>query len=252
MRLSAHAIALPLLLLLLLISLSSVGCATEWVKRRGGVGPDPVQATHLASMATGVERYEDETAVQAVVAVAQNEKLERFGLEALPRIQEVLRAEGFALEIDEARAKRLRTGLGVAEGLQGNRAATALIGWWAHPETSPMNFAYHDRWGDDYGDEARALGAGEEGAPRYFTAVHLAIEEHRGGGCGPIFSSYYPVVVLRVRVIDQAGQPVYEAQVTGEGESQMAATDRSVENLMLALDEALAKLRAMEEEPLED
>lgn len=236
--------AMPLLCAALLIALSS-GCAT-WVKRSDAFPSERPAPALLAALSVEVEQKEGSSL--NVLDLAQNASLKPFGDSAYPMLQEALREEGLELFLEKERAQAFEQ-----FWAQKDNRMTTFTGQWQHPETASVSLqqfrSLFHAGSHDSADKVKAVSA--DNPQDLYTFASMTVLESVGFGCGGITLWGAPKVALDLIVIDGDGRKIYDARVIGEGHGTPFVIDRSHKNLRVALKDALTKLAALEEKPLE-
>lgn len=208
------------------------GCQRDVVKRDPGLGEGPFP-TLLASFQAEVVRTEGGGGLALT-----GDQLARFGNAALGPVTAAMEKLGFQLELDGDRARALDD---LAMFRPSNRLAT-LTGIWTHPEASAYRF--DDAAPGSDAAAARALAAADPEHP-YFASLTLYVDEARS-----LPVSRAPLIRVNVRVVDREGRVPLLARTEGAGRPIAISADRSLENLLLGLDEALLKLTQIKPAPL--
>lgn len=234
--------AMPLLCAFAL--LLSSGCAT-WVKRADRFPEQRPARALLASFEVSVEQREGGPNLLDLV---QNDSVKDFGDTAYPILSEALQEEGIELFLEKERAVAFEQ---VWKG-PGNRF-TALTGRWQHPDTASVSLAQFRsliHLGPNAArDKVKAV-AKEHEADLY-AFVSMTVLEDVGFSINDMVLWGMPKLALDIVTIDSSGQTVYDARVIGEGHGSPFIVDRTPDNLRVALRDALARLKAHEEKPLE-
>lgn len=234
-----------------LVSVWSGGC-TPWVMRAPGVDGQQAAPTLVASAIVWVQppgcdpygncqkQGKDLTTVASIAAgLIDNSTLGEFGLEMISLVDPTMKKYGFALEWDEARAKKIDN----LEIFTISNDVTVLTGYWSHPQTSQHKFV-HNYFTNESALKAisQALAANKD--QEHFVCFYLSIGEE-----GWIFEE--PLLDLNIMVINQEGKEIFAARAIGEGDSSFWVVDKSPANLKIALLDAIKQLEGAEVEPLE-
>lgn len=227
----------------LMAAVLSTGCATTFIKQTPDVpGATPAPTLLSAYVVGQIDANKDDDLLGAVVDAAQNSKLEEFGNQAYGKVAAQLAERGFVVELDAARARSLD-----AIQIDSNAALSALAGAWKHPETS----------GWDAARVSRDLTAGldrkaaveklyEEGKQKYFAFVKIGFIDQ---------SSWFgiwaePELRVHSAVVSSDGKLVMESQGVGKGNGSLFFANRSAENMLVALDNALEAMKQVKVEEL--
>lgn len=235
--------AVPLLCAVALLTVSS-GCAT-WVKRGDAFPTERPAPALLASLEVAVEQKEGGP---NLVDLVQNDSVRNFGDTAYPLLADALREEGLELFLEKERAVAFEQLIEKTD----NRL-TAFTGRWQHPETAAVSLTQFRSLffvgTEDARDQVKEVSGGHDGD--LYTFVSMTVLEDVGLACGGLMLWGSPKLALDVVAINGEGRKVYDARVIGEGHGSPFIVDRSPDNLRVALKDALQKLAALEEKPLE-
>jgi len=209
----------------------STGCLTPYIKRQGAT-PDPRPAKAI----TAGYVVKSGSSERSIIDAVQDTGLSQFGNDAVAPITEALRGLGYETRFDKIRASALNT---VSMG--SDSATTALTGQFIHPESS----YWHPEIIRGPFLDPRDLVVKVKGddANEYVAFVGVTIYN-----AGNFFKE--PLLDLRITVFDQAGKRTLEVRGVGRGSSSLFIVDRSPQNLTRALEEAIASLKTVTEEPL--
>lgn len=237
--LAARFSTLPVLMAAVL----STGCATTFVKQTTNVPEAGSAPTLLSAYVVGqIDANQDDDLLGAMVDAAQNAALEEFGNKAYGKVAAQLAERGFVVELDAPRARSLD-----AVQIDGGAALAALAGVWKHPETSGWNANRVSRdisAGMDRESVVKKLY--EEGKQKYFAFVHIGLIDEAS------WFGLWAVPELRVHsaVISSEGKLVMESQGVGKGNGALFFANRSPDNLLVALDNAIDAMTKVKVEEL--
>lgn len=221
--------------LLPLILLLSTACATTWIKRKPNTpSSKPAQTLLVGSVVkTDIEDVN-------LLDLAQNAQIEKFGSASSKKLTGVMADQGFTLVTDKLRSRQLDSAT-----FTSGKVATALTGYWQHPEASRVS---PQLLRGELGDfsEKMAERLGQDGSEQYYASTEVTIKQSTGFGVGGIKLWAYPTVVVEMVVVDGKGRRVFDARGTGSGDGSPFVPNRSAGNLSKALDQALEEMLAVE------
>lgn len=222
---------------------SLTGCYATKVVRSTNLVPDaPVPGLMVSTI---IETSESNSSgggavglAQAVVALANNGELDKFGTTVEPAVTTWLGTQGVAQKTDKAR-------------VMGDKATdwgkvandfTVLSGTWVDPDGLALRVATDTLFaGGTLKAMGAKLGTGEAGEAFVYTTVTVV----------PL-TEWFVVGTPRVRVSviahDVEGNELLRARAWGVGKRTAFVVDRSPESLQKGFDEAIAKLAAAEVE----
>jgi len=238
------------LLLFFVVAFVASGCVRPFVKTQPGLDLAESQARETLMVTMGVH-YQDNAgdenqrrgAVKAVMELANNKELGVVGMETKDRLTKLLAEEGFVLTTDDFRSKQY-----AFDPVAQNDALNTLAGFWFHPEgaTRPFNTMLFDANLVEVAQRVRTPDKPEE----YFSSIDVTISEGISFGCGGLIGWYYPIVTIRIRIIDNRGVEVYRARYIGEGDRSFGVSDRKPTNMRRAVERALSVRPEIEVEDL--
>jgi hypothetical protein len=181
-----------------------------------------------------------------LVGMLQNNQLEQFGRDALPKVEEVLRQHGFEPKLDPEKLAGLKS-----DSLLSEDAMTALLGVWRHPDAPLMPAAgvaslvtgQPPLW--PFGDARSDVWAGwmqGSALPMNATYVEILVEPRTDVGCGSLALWRHPEVHVRALTINPQGQPIFMARTNGGGDGAPFVVNRSAESLGKALNAGIVRI----------
>ncbi len=229
------------------LAMLSTGCMKTYVYRSPDLSPDMSLSTLMVH--TGVQTEQtrefdlDDGLTGSDIAflasdMAQNRQLDAFGMLLLESSEPFLISQGLDVMVDTGRAKELRK----FDWTQFRNNTTVLSGNWSDPRGNVMPLVPGMPLRDNiYSSLGQTLHEG--GAPEGYLYVVGNVHE-RG-----LFRRY-PVLALTFVVHNEQGDELLVAQGVGKGHRRFLISDRSAENLSLALGNALESLTEAEVEAL--
>jgi hypothetical protein len=172
----------------------------------------------------------------------QNTSLEKFGLEALPRVEEVLRTHGFEPTLDPDVVRSLPR----AGGLVPEDAVTALTGVWRHsdaPLIPAASWAFGDARSDVWG--GRMMDSSLK-FPMNATFVEVIVQDATDCGAMGLNLWRHPNVYVRALTFNADGKPIFIARSRGGGDGSPFVVNRSPENLQKAVEAGFKELAKAE------
>ncbi|MEE2751440.1 MAG: hypothetical protein VX519_08410 [Myxococcota bacterium] len=228
------------------ITLLSTGCLKTYVYRSPDLSPDATLSTLMVHTGVQTEQTREFILDEGVSSIsgndiallasdiAQNRKLDQFGMIVMDSSEPFLTSQGLDVVIDTDRAKALRK----FDWTQFQNNTTVISGNWVDPRGNVMPLVPGMPLRNTiYSKLGKALHAG--GAPEGY--LYVVADVHERG----LFRRY-PKLSLTFVVHDELGQELLVAQGVGKGQHNFLVTDRSPENLSLALGNALESLSEAE------
>jgi hypothetical protein len=162
-----------------------------------------------------------------LIDLLQNTSLEKFGRDALPKVEEVLRAHGFEPKLDPEAVRSIPRGGGIVP----DDAITALTGVWRHPDAPLIpasSWAFGDARSDVWGG---MMMDSNIKFPMNATFIEVLVRDNTDCGLGPLDIWRHPDVHVRALTFNADGKPIFIARSTGAGDGSPFVVNRSPENL---------------------
>jgi hypothetical protein len=226
---------LSLVSLTALVALT-VGCFSPYLKRAANV-PEPKPSP--AVVAGFVVRFDagmqEKSLLDAAIDAAQNSMLAEFGTSATDLLKERMAQYGYTVAFDQPRSAKLD-----AVQLSSNAGTAALTGQWRHPEASYWTPDMVDSLFVKPSDIVSKIKTDQK---EFFGFADVVIRD-----TGIILKE--PTVIVKVAVYDQDAKKVLDLGGIGSGASSIFVSDRSPNNLKIALTKAFESLAQAKEESL--
>lgn len=177
-----------------------------------------------------------------LIDLLQNTSLEKFGRDAVPRVEEVLRTHGFEPKLDPDAVRSLPR----AGGLVPEDAVTALTGVWRHPDAPLIpaaTWAFGDARSDVWGGR---MMDGSIKFPMNATFIEVIVQDATDCGVGPLNLWRHPNVYVRALTFNADGKPIFVARSRGGGDGSPFIVNRSPENLQKAMETGFKELEKAE------
>lgn len=191
---------------------------------------DAVRQTLMVSMFIQNEQDENAGVLRAANDAANNAQLDTIGADAYNQVATMLAKDGFVLSTDPPQAKKL------GESKMAKSNAAKAGGVWYHPDGATAQFTKVSINGD-YSDTALTL-RDQENLEEHFAQISITVGEGSGFAIGRI-GRFYPIVYLRILILNNQGRAVYKTYLVGEGDKNFLVTDRSPANMKIAISRAL-------------
>jgi hypothetical protein len=222
---------------LLVVSLTAIfgltGCLSPYLKQASNA---PEQKPS-AALVTGFNiRFESQGNEASLIDLAQNAGLDEFGKKATGLFETALAEYGYTPAYDGTRTSKLDL-IQIAS----NAGSAALTGTWRHPKASHWAPDAVDNLFTKPGDVLGKIVV--SGQKEYFAFAEVVIYNK-----GMFIKE--PYVIVRASIYDQESRKVLDLRGIGEGDSSFMITNRSPENLQLALQRGFESLKAVKVETL--
>lgn len=231
----------PLLIVAMSLVLFVAGCGSlgPHVAKTSDIELNSAAArpTLMVSMFIQNEQDEDGGLLKAANEMANNQQLSTVGSDAYSQVAEMLAKDGFVLSTDPPQAKKL------GESKMAKSDMAKVGGLWYHPDGATTQFTKTSINGD-YSDVALKL-RDQENLEEHFAQVSITVGEGSGFSVGPI-GRFYPIVYLRILILNNQGRVVYKTYLVGEGDKNFMVTDRSPANMKIAISRALRSRTQLE------
>jgi hypothetical protein len=223
---------LSLLVISLTAAFGLTGCLSPYLKQASNA-PEQKPASALV---TGFNIRVNTGEEASLIDVAQNAGLDEFGKKATGLFETAIAEYGYTPAYDANRTSKLDF-IQIAS----NAGSAALTGTWRHPKASHWAPDAVDSLFTKPGDVLGKIVV--SGQKEYFAFAEVVIYNK-----GMFIKE--PYVVVRASIYDQDSRKVLDLRGIGEGDSSFMITNRSPENLQLALQRGFESLKAVKVESL--